>query len=98
MGFKDLVSKAQTHATAVGQLAGDQLTEWMKDYKKATNTLETIGFAVGKFMIGMGVLAEVHTTLSGKIAGNLDKTTFTFDFELNLPAKDAAAGMSCGKQ
>ena len=35
--------------------------------------------------------------LSGKIAGNLDKTTFTFDFELNLPAKDAAAGMSCGK-
>jgi hypothetical protein len=34
---------------------------------------------------------------SGKIAGNLDKTTFTFDFELNLPAKDAAAGMSCGK-
>jgi hypothetical protein len=36
--------------------------------------------------------------LSGKIAGNLDKTTFTFDFELNLPAKEAAAGMSCGKQ
>ena len=36
-------------------------------------------------------------TLSGKIAGNLDKTTFTFDFELNLPTKDAAAGMSCSK-
>src|SRR6478736_6564187 len=36
-------------------------------------------------------------TLSGKIAGNLDKTTFTFDFELNLPAKDAAAGMDCVK-
>jgi hypothetical protein len=35
--------------------------------------------------------------LSGKIAGNLDKTTFTFDFELNLPAKDAAAGMGCSK-
>ena len=69
MGFKDLVSKAaQTQAAAVGQLAGDQLTEWMKDYKKATNTLETLGFEVGKFMIGMGVLPEVHTTLSGKIA------------------------------
>jgi hypothetical protein len=37
------------------------------------------------------------SVLSGKIAGKLDKTTFTFDFELNLPAKDAAAGMSCGK-
>ena len=35
--------------------------------------------------------------LSGKIAGNLDKTAFTFDFELNLPAKDAAAGMDCVK-
>jgi len=34
-------------------------------------------------------------TLSGKIVGNLDKTAFTFDFELSLPAKDAAAGMSC---
>jgi hypothetical protein len=36
-------------------------------------------------------------TLSGKIVGNLGKTAFTFDFELNLPAKDAAAGMSCEK-
>ena len=35
--------------------------------------------------------------LSGKIVGSRDKTSFTFDFELNLPAKDAAAGMSCGK-
>ncbi len=34
--------------------------------------------------------------LSGKIAGSLDKTTFAFDFELNLPTRDAAAGMSCG--
>jgi len=35
--------------------------------------------------------------LSGKIVGNLDKTSFTFDFELYLPTKDAAGGMSCGK-
>jgi hypothetical protein len=34
-------------------------------------------------------------TLSGKIVGSRSKTSFTFDFELNLPAKDAAAGMSC---
>ena len=34
-------------------------------------------------------------TLSGKIVGKLDKTTFTFDFDVNLPAKDAAAGLSC---
>ena len=36
--------------------------------------------------------------LSGKIAGSLEKTAFTIDFELNWPAKEAAAGMSCGKQ
>ena len=36
-------------------------------------------------------------TLSGRIVGSLDKTAFTFDFELRLPTKDAAAGMSCGK-
>ena len=35
--------------------------------------------------------------LSGKIAGKLDKTTFAFDFEMNLPAKSAAAGMDCVK-
>jgi TPR repeat protein len=34
--------------------------------------------------------------LSGKISGGIDKTTLTFDFELSLPSKDAAAGMSCG--
>ena len=37
-------------------------------------------------------------SLSGKITGSLDKTSFTFDFELTLPAKDAAAGLSCGRQ
>jgi TPR repeat protein len=35
--------------------------------------------------------------LSGRIAGKLDKTTFTFDFDVNLPTKDAAAGLTCGK-
>jgi hypothetical protein len=72
MGLKDLVSKVATKATAVGELAGDKLTEWMNDYKKATNTLETLGFEIGKFTIGMGLMPEVHTTLSGKIA-NIQK-------------------------
>jgi TPR repeat protein len=34
-------------------------------------------------------------TLSGKIVGSLDKTAFTFDFDINLPAKEAGAGMGC---
>jgi len=72
MALKDLVSKVATKATAVGELAGGKLTEWMDDYKKATNTLEPLGFKIGKFTIGMGLMPEVHTTLSGKIA-NIQK-------------------------
>jgi uncharacterized protein len=35
--------------------------------------------------------------LSGRIVGRRDATSWTLDFDLALPAKDAAAGMSCGK-
>jgi len=35
--------------------------------------------------------------LSGKIVGNRGKTSWNLDFDLTLPAKDAAAGMACGK-
>jgi TPR repeat protein len=36
-------------------------------------------------------------TLSGKIVGSKGKTTWALEFDLKLPAKDAAAGMTCGK-
>ena len=68
MGFKDLVSSVSTLSSAVGELAGDKLSEWMVDYKKATDTLETLGFEIGNFTVGMGLLPEIHTTLTGKIA------------------------------
>ncbi len=35
--------------------------------------------------------------LTGRIVGGLGKTSWVFDFDLKLPAKDAAAGMTCGK-
>jgi len=35
--------------------------------------------------------------LSGKIVGNRGKTSWNLDFDVTLPAKDAAAGMACGK-
>jgi len=40
---------------------------------------------------------EPGGTLSGRIVGQRARTSWTFDFDLNLPTKDAAAGMSCGK-
>ena len=36
-------------------------------------------------------------TLAGKISGSRGKTTLHFEFDVTLPAKDAAAGMGCGK-
>ena len=35
--------------------------------------------------------------LTGRIVGGMGKTTWIFDFDVKLPEKDAAAGMSCGK-
>ncbi len=34
--------------------------------------------------------------LAGRVTGARGKTSFTLDFDLALPAKDAAAGMNCG--
>ncbi|MDN3918862.1 hypothetical protein [Roseateles violae] len=68
MSLKDFASKVATQAASAGELAGDQLNTWMNDYKKATATLQTLGFEVGRFTIGMGVLPEIHTTLAGKVA------------------------------
>ncbi len=68
MGLKDLVSNVKSSAGALGDLAGDKLTEWLIEYKKATDTLETLGFVIGKFAVSMGLPPEVHTTLSGKIS------------------------------
>ena len=35
--------------------------------------------------------------LTGRIVGGIGKTTWIFDFDVKLPEKDAAAGMTCGK-
>ena len=34
-------------------------------------------------------------TLTGRIVGQRAKTSWTLDFDMNLPAKDAAAGFGC---
>ena len=35
--------------------------------------------------------------LTGRIVGGMGKTTWIFDFDVKLPEKDAAAGMTCSK-
>jgi hypothetical protein len=34
-------------------------------------------------------------TLAGRITGRRAKTSWALDFDVNLPSKDAAAGMTC---
>jgi hypothetical protein len=67
MAFKDMVASISSETRAVIDLAGDKLMGWLADYRKATKQLEPLGFTVGKMMVGMGALPEVHTTLSGEI-------------------------------
>ena len=40
---------------------------------------------------------EPGGSVAGRITGARGKTTLTLDFDLALPSKEAAAGMSCGK-
>jgi len=44
-----------------------KLTEYAGTFKNVAAILEPLGFTVGKFTIGMGVLPEVHTSISGSI-------------------------------
>ena len=66
--------------------------------RSPTAGIQRVIQAPGDFKVGrMTGDVKPDGVLSGKIAGGIDKTTFAFDFELRLPSKDAAAGMSCGK-
>jgi hypothetical protein len=40
---------------------------WLDEYKKAIALLEDFGFTVGRFTVSMGLLPEIHTSISGSI-------------------------------
>jgi hypothetical protein len=67
MALKDLVGKVAKQAEGLTDAAEGKLNELLDDYKKLTGVLERFGFKVGKFTVGIGVLPEIHTTISGSI-------------------------------
>jgi hypothetical protein len=67
MGPKDFMGTIKGATEGLADLSTGKVKEWLDEYKKATATLETFGFTVGKFTVGMGVLPEIHTSLSGSI-------------------------------
>jgi hypothetical protein len=63
----DIIAKAKEKSSSMGDIAQTRVMEWLDEYKKAADTLETLGFTVGKFSFGMGVLPEIHTSLNGRL-------------------------------
>ena len=67
MALKDLMGTIKGATEGLGDIARSKVNEWLDEYKKAIAVLETLGFTVGTFTVGMGVLPEVHTSISGSI-------------------------------
>ncbi len=67
MGLKDMIDKAKSATEGLGDLAQAKVKDWIAEYKKAAAVLETLGFTVGRFTVGMGAFPELHTTLVGSI-------------------------------
>lgn len=67
MALKDLVGAIKGATEGLGDVAKGKMDEWVDEYKKAIVVLETFGFTVGKFTLGMGVLPEINTSISGSI-------------------------------
>jgi hypothetical protein len=67
MALKDMIDKAKSSTEDLGDLAQAKLKSWIAEYKKAAAVLETLGFTVGRFTVGMGAFPELHTSLVGSI-------------------------------
>lgn len=67
MALKDLMGTIKGATEGLGDIAKGKVNEWLDEYKKAIAVLETFGFTVGTFTVGMGVLPEIHTSISGSI-------------------------------
>jgi len=67
MALKDTVGTIMDKAGGLEDVAKGKVNEWLDDYKKAVAILETFGFTVGTFTVSMGMLPEIHTSISGSI-------------------------------
>jgi hypothetical protein len=48
----------------------------LDDYKKASKTIEALGFKIGKMTVSMGILPVIHTSLTGAVADvDVDRLT-----------------------
>jgi hypothetical protein len=76
MGLRDLIDQIPTSGALPNKSVGlsglsgavkEKIEPLLDQYKKATKVLETFGFRVDSFTVGMGLLPEIDTSLSGSI-------------------------------
>ena len=67
MAIKDFLEAFREQTEGLTDVAKGKVNEWLDEYKKAIAILEMLGFTVGKFTVGMGMLPEIHTSISGSI-------------------------------
>ena len=64
MELRELIVKL----TGLKSIAQNKANKLLDNYKSAIPILNKFGFKVGKFKVGMGVIPQVETTVSGSIS------------------------------
>ena len=67
MALIDLMTGLHMPMEVLDEVTKAKVTAWLDEYKKVIAVLETFGFTVGRFTVSMGILPEVHTSISGSI-------------------------------
>ena len=67
MAFRDLIATLSPLTQILDEATKAKVTAWLDEYKKAIAILEDFGFTVGSFTVSMGILPEVHTSITGSI-------------------------------
>ena len=67
MAFRDLMATLSPMTQILDEATKAKVTAWLDEYKKAIAILEDFGFTVGSFTVSMGILPEVHTSITGSI-------------------------------
>jgi len=67
MALIDLMTGLHMPMEVLDEVTKAKVTTWLDEYKKAIALLEDFGFTVGRFTVSMGILPEIHTSITGSI-------------------------------
>ena len=67
MALIDLMPGLHMPMEVLDEVTKAKVTTWRDEYRKAIALLEDFGVAVGRFTVSMGILPEIHTSITGSI-------------------------------